>query len=140
MDDAMFDDLARSLEQDAAHASGETVPGLRVHVPHEVDVAAIRKATDLSQDVFASRIGVAVAVGTLRNWEQGRRKPEGPARVLLALLERNPCLVEEALGCAGDPRGGSDGASQSSRGHDRTGARHSPDARVRLTRKRSRRR
>jgi putative transcriptional regulator len=99
MDDAMFNDLTRSLEQAAAHARGETVPGLRVHVPHDVDVAAIRKATDLSQDVFASRIGVAV--GTLRNWEQGRRKPEGPARVLLALLERNPRLVEETLGGQG---------------------------------------
>ncbi len=75
------------------------MPGLRVHVPRDVDVAAIRKATDLSQDVFASRIGVAV--GTLRNWEQGRRKPEGPARVLLALLERNPRLVEETLGRRG---------------------------------------
>ncbi len=75
MDDAMFNDLTRSLEQAAAHARGETVPGLHVHVPREVDVAAIRKATDLSQDVFARRIGVAV--GTLRNWEQGRRKPEG---------------------------------------------------------------
>ena len=75
------------------------MPGLRVHVPREVDVAAIRKATDLSQDVFASRIGVAV--GTLRNWEQGRRRPEGPARVLLALLERNPRLVEETLGSPG---------------------------------------
>ncbi|MEN3237928.1 helix-turn-helix domain-containing protein [Methylobacterium ajmalii] len=101
MDDAMFNDLTRSLEQAAAHARGETVPGLHVHVhvPREVDVAAIRKATDLSQDVFARRIGVAV--GTLRNWEQGRRKPEGPARVLLALLERNPRLVEETLGAQG---------------------------------------
>lgn len=96
MDDALFNDLTRSLEQAAAHARGEIVPGLRVHVPHEVDVAAIRKATDLSQDVFAARIGVAV--GTLRNWEQGRRRPEGPARVLLALLEKNPRLVEETLG------------------------------------------
>ncbi|SFU48097.1 putative transcriptional regulator [Methylobacterium sp. 174MFSha1.1] len=96
MDDALFNDLTRSLKQAAAHARGEIVPGLRVHVPREVDVAAIRKATDLSQDVFAARIGVAV--GTLRNWEQGRRRPEGPARVLLALLEKNPRLVEETLG------------------------------------------
>jgi DNA-binding transcriptional regulator YiaG len=41
------------------------------------------------------RIGVSAA--TLRNWEQGRRKPEGPARILLALLERNPRIVEETL-------------------------------------------
>jgi len=39
-----------------------------------------------------------VAQGTLRNWEQERRKLEGPARVLLALLERNPRIVEDMLG------------------------------------------
>jgi putative transcriptional regulator len=98
MDDALFADLTRSLTEAAAHARGETVPGLRVHVPQVIDVAAIRRSTDLSQDAFARRIGVAV--GTLRNWEQRRRRPEGPARVLLALLARNPALVEEMLGDA----------------------------------------
>ncbi|MBX9932868.1 MAG: helix-turn-helix domain-containing protein [Methylobacterium sp.] len=96
MDDAMFDELKLSLEQASAHARGEAVPGLRIHVPAEIDVAAIRKAVDLSQDAFAQTIGVAV--GTLRNWEQRRRQPEGPARVLLALLAKNPRLVEETLG------------------------------------------
>jgi putative transcriptional regulator len=56
----------------------------------------LRCGKPLSQDAFARRIGVAV--GTLRNWEQRRRRPEGPARVLLALLEKNPRLVEETLG------------------------------------------
>ncbi|CAA2102438.1 Antitoxin HigA-2 [Methylobacterium bullatum] len=96
MDDSTFAELTRSLEQAAMHARGETVPGLHIHVPREIDVVAIRKATDLSQDAFARRIGVAV--GTLRNWEQRRRRPEGPARVLLALLQRNPRLVEETFG------------------------------------------
>ena len=96
MDEATLGELTRSLEQAAAHARGETVPGTRVHVPRDIDVAAIRKASAMSQDAFARRIGVAV--GTLRNWEQRRRRPEGPARVLLALLERNPQLVEETLG------------------------------------------
>lgn len=96
MDDTLFADLTRSLKEAAAHARGETVAGLRVHVPQVIDVAAIRRSTDLSQDAFAQRIGVAV--GTLRNWEQHRRQPEGPARVLLALLARNPALVAEMLG------------------------------------------
>jgi putative transcriptional regulator len=64
-------------------------------VPDEIDVAAIRRKTGLSQPAFASRIGVPVA--TLRNWEQGHRSPQGPARVLLALLDRNPKIVEETL-------------------------------------------
>ncbi|KQQ23681.1 XRE family transcriptional regulator [Methylobacterium sp. Leaf123] len=96
MDEATFQELTRSLEQAAAHARGETVGGLQVHVPHDIDVVAVRRASALSQDAFARRIGVAV--GTLRNWEQRRRRPEGPARVLLALLEKNPRLVEETLG------------------------------------------
>ncbi|MBO1909694.1 helix-turn-helix domain-containing protein [Microvirga sp. 3-52] len=51
--------------------------------------------TSLTQAAFASRIGVPVA--TLRNWEQGHRSPMGPAQVLLALLDRNPRIVEETL-------------------------------------------
>ncbi|KQP42372.1 XRE family transcriptional regulator [Methylobacterium sp. Leaf104] len=98
MDEAMFAELTLSLTQAAAHARGDIAAGCAIHVPQEIDVAAIRKATDLSQDAFARRIGVAV--GTLRNWEQRRRQPEGPARVLLALLQRNPRLVEETLGQA----------------------------------------
>ncbi|MFE1598572.1 helix-turn-helix domain-containing protein [Methylobacterium sp. ID0610] len=99
MDDRTFNDLMRSIEQAGAHARGEAVPGMHLHIPREIDVAAIRKASALSQDAFARAIGVAV--GTLRNWEQRRRQPEGPARVLLALLEKNPRLVEEMLGQPG---------------------------------------
>jgi putative transcriptional regulator len=72
------------------------VPQSGVTVPSTIDVVAIRKKTGLSQPAFASRIGVPVS--TLRNWEQGQRTPTGPARVLLALLEWNPKIVEEALG------------------------------------------
>lgn len=97
MDDATFKDLVESLEQAAAHARGAIVPGLRVHVAaREFDVGAIRRATGLSQEAFARAIGVAL--GTLRNWEQNRRRPEGPARVLLALVEKRPQIVAEILG------------------------------------------
>jgi putative transcriptional regulator len=66
-----------------------------VQVPNKINVVAIRQKTGLSQAAFASRIGVPV--GTLRNWEQGHRSPQGPARVLLALLDCNPKIVEETL-------------------------------------------
>jgi putative transcriptional regulator len=65
-------------------------------VPARLDVAAIRRRTGLAQPAFARRIGVSLA--TLRNWEQGHRSPTGPARVLLALVERNPLIVAETLG------------------------------------------
>jgi putative transcriptional regulator len=90
-----FDGIMQGLREARAHARGEDVPGLKVHLPESLDVAAIRKRTGLSQGSFANTI--AVPVGTLRNWEQKRRQPEGPARVLLALLDRNPNLVAETL-------------------------------------------
>jgi putative transcriptional regulator len=49
----------------------------------------------LSQDEFAAKFGFAAA--SVRNWEQGRRQPEGPARVLLAVIDRHPEVVEEVL-------------------------------------------
>jgi putative transcriptional regulator len=87
--------IMQGLSEALAHAKGEQVPNLALHIPAQVDVSAIRHRTGLSQAAFSRRIGVSPA--TLRNWEQGRRAPEGPARVLLAMLERNPKIVEETL-------------------------------------------
>src|SRR3989304_4507411 len=53
-----------------------------------VDVRAIRNKLGLSQGDFAAMIGVSVA--TLQNWEQGRRRPEGPAQALLKVAAANP--------------------------------------------------
>ena len=92
----VFNRVMRGLNEALEHAKGGDVPGLKVHVPAQMDVGAIREQVGLSQNAFAATIGVQV--GTLRNWEQGRRQPEGPARVLLALLERNPRIVAEVLG------------------------------------------
>ena len=66
-----------------------------------VDVTAIRQRTGLSQSAFAASIGVPE--GTLVNWEQGRRQPSGPAKVLLALLAKKPNLVMQ-LHPAAPPR------------------------------------
>lgn len=66
----------------------------RIEVPM-VDVAAIRASTGLSQSAFARSIGVAK--GTLLGWEHGRRRPTGPAQVLLAMIARKPSLVSELL-------------------------------------------
>lgn len=89
--------LAKALAEpvDGRSSKPDLPSRSRPCVPVHIDVAAIRQRTGLSQPAFAARIGVPVA--TLRNWEQGHRSPRGPARVLLALLERNPCIVEETL-------------------------------------------
>jgi DNA-binding transcriptional regulator YdaS (Cro superfamily) len=71
-------------------------------VPSRLDVAAIRARMPrrgwrpCTQAEFAQAIGVPV--GTLRQWEQGRRQPSGPARVLLALIDRAPGIVRDTLG------------------------------------------
>jgi len=55
----------------------------------------VRKSLSVSQAEFAMMIGVSVR--TLQNWEQGRRKPEGPAKALLRVASKNPKAVLEAL-------------------------------------------
>jgi putative transcriptional regulator len=91
-----FDQLIASLGEVLALTDDDESLGSVPRIPYAIDVAAIRNKTGLSQAAFARRIGVPV--GTLRNWEQGRRSPQGPARILLALLDRNPKIVEETLG------------------------------------------
>jgi putative transcriptional regulator len=61
-------------------------------------VQAIRASTGLSQEAFAMRYGFSAAA--VRDWEQGRRKPEQAARTLLLVIAHNPRAVEEALHAA----------------------------------------
>jgi putative transcriptional regulator len=90
-----FEGLLQGIDEARRWLNGEDVPGLRYHpAPHD-DVAAIRKKAGLTQAAFARQIGVPVA--TLRNWEQGRRRPDGPARVLLAMLAKDPGIVARTL-------------------------------------------
>ena len=63
------------------------------------DVAALRRFTGLSQEAFARALGISVH--TLRNWEQGRRIPEGPALALLRIAARHPRVLRENLAIAG---------------------------------------
>jgi putative transcriptional regulator len=94
--DSLLADLSEALAEPVAGTSRpDPAPPSRPSIPDRIDVAAIRRRTGLSQPTFAARIGVPVA--TLRNWEQGHRSPQGPARVLLALLDRNPRIVLETL-------------------------------------------
>jgi len=95
--DRLLGGLTEALAQPERTSISELrlVPPLSLQALDRIDVAAIRRKTSLSQPAFANRIGVPVA--TLRNWEQGHRFPTGPARVLLALVDRNPRIVEETL-------------------------------------------
>jgi putative transcriptional regulator len=89
-----FEDLVESVRQAGRIRRGEARPS-RVAEFAPVDVKAVRRRLGKSQAEFARMIGVSVA--TLQNWEQGRRRPEGPARALLRVAAANPEAVAEAL-------------------------------------------
>ena len=59
------------------------------------DVVALRKFVRLTQEEFARAMGISVH--TLRNWEQDRRRPEGPAIALLRIAARHPRILRENL-------------------------------------------
>ena len=69
--------------------------GSRPRNGHTIDVRAIRAATGLSQSKFAELLSIEVS--TLRNWEQARRDPTGPARALLRAIHNDPVAVIRAL-------------------------------------------
>jgi len=96
MRDELFKELLESVKQGVAIMKGTMQPSRSFEFP-ETEVRALREQFGLSQDKFAHLVGISV--GTLRNWEQGRRKPEGPARVLLQVASRHP---EALLDIAGE--------------------------------------
>jgi putative transcriptional regulator len=89
-----FDKLTTSIKQAGRVRRGEAEPSRVIKVT-PLDIKEIRTRLGKSQSEFARMIGVSVA--TLRNWEQGRRQPEGPARALLKVASVNPTAVEESL-------------------------------------------
>lgn len=100
MSNRVFDDIMEGLGEALDHARGETPAGMRIHhVEIEApDVVAIRRKTGLSQVRFAKAVNISAA--TLRQWEQGRRRPQGPARALLTAIDRDPVGVIKALNAA----------------------------------------
>jgi putative transcriptional regulator len=88
--------IVEGLKEALAYKEGRDVD-VRVTciVPSDIDVKSIRKSLHLTQEEFAKRYGLTLSA--LRNWEQGRRKPEGPARALLSLIEKNPRAIDTIL-------------------------------------------
>ena len=91
--------LGRELMDGAAdyldHVDGRDVDVRSYRV---IDVRSLRQRLGLTQQTFAERYGFTLK--TVRNWEQGRRSPRGPARTLLRVLAHKPEVVEEALSVA----------------------------------------
>ena len=94
MSKKFFEKLLLSVEQAGEIVRGERPPSRVFHVD-SAQVREIRAMTQLSQPKFAKLL--QVDVGTLRNWEQGRREPTGPAKALLRAIKNNPQAVLKAL-------------------------------------------
>ncbi len=89
-----FEDLVESVKEMKAIMAGKMKPA-RVTKVNDIKIKSIRAKMKQSQTEFAYMIGVSPS--TLRNWEQGTRRPMGPARALLIVAEKNPEAVLKAL-------------------------------------------
>lgn len=87
--------LRRKRRERVARLLGAGRPAVRTVRPEAVDVRAVRRLTGLSQADFAELLSIELS--TLRNWEQGRRQPTGPAQALLRAIRNDPVAVIKAL-------------------------------------------
>src|SRR6266700_8440718 len=88
--------IIEGLGEAIAWSKGDNVPVrvTQVQIP-DIDVSQVRHRMGLSQAQFATKFGFPPA--TLRNWEQGRARPDAPTRVLLAVIAKHPEAVEDVL-------------------------------------------
>jgi putative transcriptional regulator len=94
MKDELFAELVASVKEGGAILLGEKEASRTFNLD-PLDIKHIREGYNLTQAQFAAMLGISVS--TLRNWEQGRRVPEGPAMVLLRVAEKHPEAVLDAV-------------------------------------------
>jgi len=94
MKEELFDELVASVREGGKFLRGKAKPArsFTVEVPN---VKKIRSSYKLSQPEFAALMGISVK--TLQNWEQGRRAPEGAARVLLQVAAKHPEVIWDVV-------------------------------------------
>ena len=89
----LFEELKHSLREARLIKRGQLKPGRVFHVNPESNILRMRGKLGLSQSKFAAILGISA--DTLQNWEQGRRRPTGPAKVLLRIASRHPEVLLE---------------------------------------------
>jgi putative transcriptional regulator len=95
MNGEIFDELLESIHEGGAILRGEKQAS-RTFSFENLDVRKIRDASGLSQSEFATMLGINL--GVLQNWEQGRRYPKGPAKVLLQVAQKHPEVIRKLFG------------------------------------------
>ncbi len=93
MRDELFNELVESVKEGGVYLRGEATPAA-THFANEPDPREIRARMGLTQEEFAEVL--CISVKTLRNWEQGRREPSGPAMRLLQIAAKHPEVLIEA--------------------------------------------
>lgn len=94
MKEELFKELVTSVREGGKILRGKAKPS-RTFVIETPNVGKIRASYKLSQNEFAALMGISV--NTLRNWEQGRRTPEGAARVLLQVAAKHPEVIWDVV-------------------------------------------
>jgi putative transcriptional regulator len=89
----LFEELLESVKQAKAIEKGEIKPARTFRVNPKTEIVKVRGKLGLSQSKFAAVLGISA--DTLQNWEQGRRSPTGPAKVLLKIATRHPEVLLE---------------------------------------------
>lgn len=93
MKKALFEELLESVKQAKAIERGELKAARVVRINPKMDIVRVRGKLGLSQSKFAAILGISA--DTLQNWEQGRRSPTGPAKVLLKIAAKHPEILLE---------------------------------------------
>lgn len=90
-------EIIQSMEDAIEYMRGKKTRAVthKVKIPDKIDVKSIRENLKLTRLAFADRFGFSSR--TLQHWEQGDRRPQGAARVLLVLLQREPKVIENIL-------------------------------------------
>jgi len=94
MEAILFDKLLNAPHEAALHAEGNVIPRMReykIEVPKEINVKQIRTKLGMTQQAFSGMFGFSLS--GLRKWEAKERTPEGSARVLLKMIDRDPQAV-----------------------------------------------
>ncbi len=89
----LFDELLESVKQARAIEQGKVKPARTFHINTKTDIVKVRGKLGLSQSKFAAVLGISA--DTLQSWEQGRRSPTGPAKVLLKIANKHPEVLLE---------------------------------------------
>ena len=89
----LFEELLESVKQAKAIEQGELKPARTFRLNPKTDIVKVRGKLGLSQSKFAAVMGISA--DTLQNWEQGRRSPTGPAKVLLKIATKHPEVLLE---------------------------------------------